>query len=170
MVVGLTMSLPEITYDELCLVTNAPHTLIIYAYAISFYFLHSHVLTYDHDASRAAAIVFQAMLFTVTIYKFILAVRDGWGDVALIVLLIRDGTWAFCLLFCASSFYRNSIWVIYRIFCFVFIQSVMRDTLCCMHYKMVLMRVSYMGECFFLGVVPLLIILLDGFWLYSHFV
>lgn len=31
-------------------------------------------------------------------------------------------------------------------------QSVMRDTLCCMHYKVVLMRVSYMGKCFFFGV------------------
>jgi len=78
MVVGLTMSLHKVTFNDLCLVTNAPRTLIIYA---------------------AAAILFQAMLFTVTIYKFILAVRDGWGDVALIVLLIRDGTWAFFLLF-----------------------------------------------------------------------
>lgn len=34
MVVGLVMSLPKITYNELCLVTNAPHTLVIYAYAI----------------------------------------------------------------------------------------------------------------------------------------
>ena len=35
MVVGLTMSLPKITYNDLCLVTNAPRTLIIYAYAFS---------------------------------------------------------------------------------------------------------------------------------------
>ena len=42
MVVGLVMSLPKITYDDLCLVTNAPHTLIIYAYAISFHSLRSH--------------------------------------------------------------------------------------------------------------------------------
>lgn len=123
------------------------------------------VLTDDHDTSRAAAIIFQSMLFTVTIYKFILAVRDGWGDVALIVLLIRDGTWAFCLLFCASSFYRNSIWVMLNLSCILFHQSVMRDTLCCMQYKVVIMRVSYMGDFFFLEfeLVPLLIILLDGF-------
>ena len=109
------------------------------------------ILTDDHDTSRGAAILFQALLFTVTIYKFILAVRDGWGDVALIVLLIRDGTWAFCLLFGASSFYRSSNRVMLNLSCIRFHvhQSVMRDTLCCMHYKMVLMRVSYMGKCFF---------------------
>jgi len=78
MVVGLVLSLPKITYDNICLVVLAPRTLIIYA---------------------AAAIIFQALLFTVTIYKFILAARDGWGDVPLLVLLTRDGTWAFCLLF-----------------------------------------------------------------------
>jgi len=78
MIVGLTLSLPKITYDDLCLVIHAPRTLIIYA---------------------GSAIIFQAMLFTITLYKFILALRSGWGDVPLIVLLTRDGTWAFFLLF-----------------------------------------------------------------------
>jgi hypothetical protein len=55
-------------------------------------------------ASRGLAILFQAILFGLTIYKFILAIRDGWGDVPLIVLLSRDGAWAFCLLFCMSFF------------------------------------------------------------------
>jgi len=78
MAVGLALTLPKITYDGLCLVINVPRTIIIYA---------------------AGAIVFQAVLFLVTMYKFILAIRSGWGDVPLIVLLTRDGTWAFCLLF-----------------------------------------------------------------------
>lgn len=78
MVVGLAMSLPKISYDDICLVLSAPRTLIIYA---------------------GVAILFQAILFVLTMYKFILAIRDGWGDVPLMVLLSRDGTWAFCLLF-----------------------------------------------------------------------
>lgn len=78
MAIGLGLSLPGITYDNLCLVINVPRSIIIYA---------------------AAAILFQAFLFMVTIYKFVLAVRSGWGDVPFIVLLTRDGTWAFCLLF-----------------------------------------------------------------------
>ena len=104
--------------------------------------------TDDHNASRAAAIIFQALLFAVTIYKFILAARDGWGDVPLLVLLTRDGTWAFCLLFCTSSFCHNSTWVMTNLSCnrFHIHQSVMQDTLCCMHCKMVLMRVSCLGE------------------------
>ena len=36
MVVGLSLSLPKITYDNLCLSITAPHTLIIYAYAFCF--------------------------------------------------------------------------------------------------------------------------------------
>jgi len=83
-VVGLALSLPKFTYNNLCVVINAPRTLIIYA---------------------VAAILFQAMLFAATIYKFILAVRDGWGDVPLLVLLTRDGTWAFCLLFFGYASY-----------------------------------------------------------------
>ena len=154
MVVGLALSLPNITYDNLCLVIDAPHTLIIYAYDFSFHIVHSihpSILIDDYDASRAAAIFFQALLFAVTIYKFILAVRDGWGDVPLLVLLTRDGTWAFCLLFCTSSFCRNSTAVMLNLsyIRFHIHQSVMRDTSCCMHYKMVLMRVSCMGEYFF---------------------
>lgn len=34
MIVGLSLSLPRITYDNLCLVIFAPRTLIIYAYVI----------------------------------------------------------------------------------------------------------------------------------------
>jgi len=77
MVAGLAMALPKISYDNICLVISAPRTLIIYA---------------------GVAILFQTILFLLTMYKFILAIRDGWGDVPLIVLLSRDGTWAFCLL------------------------------------------------------------------------
>lgn len=52
--------------------------------------------------SRGSTIIFQFFLFGLTLYKFIEAARLGWGDVPLIVLLVRDGTWAFFLLFCAS--------------------------------------------------------------------
>ncbi|KAF8813837.1 hypothetical protein BYT27DRAFT_7180605 [Phlegmacium glaucopus] len=80
MVVGLSLALPGITYDNLCLVINVPRTLIIYA---------------------TSAILFQAFLFVITLFKFVLAIRSGWGDVPLLILLTRDGTWAFFLLFFA---------------------------------------------------------------------
>ncbi|KAH9485097.1 hypothetical protein JR316_0002004 [Psilocybe cubensis] len=78
MAIGLALALPGVTYDNLCLVLSVPHSLIIYG---------------------GATIVFQFFLFSLTLYKFIEAARSGWGDVPLIVLLMRDGTWAFFLLF-----------------------------------------------------------------------
>jgi len=43
--------------------------------------------------------LFQTFLFAITFYKFIQAVRAGWSDVPLVALLMRDGTWAFFVLF-----------------------------------------------------------------------
>jgi hypothetical protein len=34
-----------------------------------------------------------------TLYKFFQAVKAGWGDIPIMHLLMRDGTWAFILLF-----------------------------------------------------------------------
>ncbi|TFK44353.1 hypothetical protein BDQ12DRAFT_672835 [Crucibulum laeve] len=77
-VVGLSLALPAITYDSICLVNSVPPTLTIYG---------------------AGSIIFQAAVFALTAWKFIEAARSGWGDVPLIMLLMRDGTWAFFLLF-----------------------------------------------------------------------
>ncbi|KJA27900.1 hypothetical protein HYPSUDRAFT_884936 [Hypholoma sublateritium FD-334 SS-4] len=76
--VGLGLALPGITYDNVCVVKGVPGTLIIYG---------------------AASVLFQFLLFGLTLHKFIQAARSGWGDVPLILLLVRDGTWAFFLLF-----------------------------------------------------------------------
>ncbi|KAF8904436.1 hypothetical protein CPB84DRAFT_673932 [Gymnopilus junonius] len=78
MVVGLALSLPGVTFDNLCLVVHVPGPLILYG---------------------ASSIVFQSFLFSLTVYKYMQAARSGWGDVPLIILLMRDGTWAFFLLF-----------------------------------------------------------------------
>ena len=58
---------------------------------------------------RGATVIFQIFLFTLTVYKFIQAVHSGWGDVPLLNLLMRDGTWAFFLLFCESRLTSNKI-------------------------------------------------------------
>ncbi|PPQ98796.1 hypothetical protein CVT24_003354 [Panaeolus cyanescens] len=78
MTIGLIISLPKITYDHICLTLSFPHSIILYG---------------------ASSIAFQTFLFIITLYKFIQAARSGWGDVPLIVLLVRDGTWAFFMLF-----------------------------------------------------------------------
>ncbi|KAF8070440.1 hypothetical protein FPV67DRAFT_1487414 [Lyophyllum atratum] len=77
MSVGIGLAIPGIRYDEICLVTDIPPSLAIYG---------------------GSAISFQVILFVLTTWKFFEAVRSGWGDVPLLVLQMRDGTWAFVLL------------------------------------------------------------------------
>jgi len=77
MSVGIGLAVPGIRYDEICLVTDVPPSLAVYG---------------------GAAISFQVIVFVLTVWKFFEAVRSGWGDVPIILLLMRDGTWAFVLL------------------------------------------------------------------------
>ncbi|EAU90799.1 hypothetical protein CC1G_09276 [Coprinopsis cinerea okayama7 len=76
--IGFGLSVPNLVYDEYCTVVDSPITFLVAA---------------------AAPIAFQAVLFGLTIWKFLKAVKAGWGDVPLVKLLMRDGTWAFFLLF-----------------------------------------------------------------------
>lgn len=75
--VGLGLAIPGINYDDICLVITVPWYLFIYG---------------------GAAVAFQVVLFSLTMWKFLEAIRSGWGDVPLLSLLMRDGTWAFFLL------------------------------------------------------------------------
>jgi hypothetical protein len=43
----------------------------------------------------ALAVTFQTCLFGLTVVKFIEALRTGWGEGPLLVILVRDGTWAY---------------------------------------------------------------------------
>ncbi|KAJ7690720.1 hypothetical protein B0H17DRAFT_586501 [Mycena rosella] len=78
MCVGLGFSLPTIQFDEICVVTHVSAALLIYG---------------------AATLLFQTFLFSLTAFKFVGALRAGWGDTPLVSLVMRDGTWAFLLLF-----------------------------------------------------------------------
>ncbi|KAK1231777.1 hypothetical protein PQX77_005099 [Marasmius sp. AFHP31] len=75
---GLALALPGIHYDEKCTVIFVPESLIVYA---------------------GGAVIFQTLLFGLTLYKFLAGVREGWRDIPIVKLLMRDGTWAFFLLF-----------------------------------------------------------------------
>ncbi|KAK7057518.1 hypothetical protein R3P38DRAFT_1177795 [Favolaschia claudopus] len=78
MCVGLGLSLGGIEFDDICLTTSVPETLIIYG---------------------GGTIIFQTFLFVLTVVKFVRAVREGWGNAPLVGLVMRDGSWAFFLLF-----------------------------------------------------------------------
>jgi len=78
MCVALGFALPRISFDANCVVINVPITLGI---------------------NIGAPILFQFLLFILTAYKFITCLRSGWGHIPVIRSFMRDGTWAFFLVF-----------------------------------------------------------------------
>ncbi|KAJ7287285.1 hypothetical protein C8J57DRAFT_1283426 [Mycena rebaudengoi] len=88
MCVGFGLSLPTIEFDDICLVTHISSTLLI----------------------GGSILLFQSFLFALTAVRFVSALREGWGGTSIVSLIMRDGTWAFILIFAimvgeASSLY-----------------------------------------------------------------
>ncbi|KAJ7115397.1 hypothetical protein C8R44DRAFT_984099 [Mycena epipterygia] len=78
MVISMGFSLSVLGFDDshLCVVTHFPMYSIVYS---------------------ASAIMFQTCLFLLTLFRFIGAVRTGWGSMPIISLVVRDGMWAYFL-------------------------------------------------------------------------
>lgn len=81
MSVSLGVSLPGVMASPMCIETKFPRMII--AYTIS-------------------SVVFEGVLFGLTIHKFLEAQKEGWGYISLLNVLIRDSIWAFALLFIAN--------------------------------------------------------------------
>ncbi|KAF4598135.1 hypothetical protein EYR38_006531 [Pleurotus pulmonarius] len=77
MIVGLALAIPGIRFGPNCSTTGIPQSLIIYG---------------------AGSVLFQIILFLLTVVRFAIAVRSGWGRIPLVELIMRDGTWAFFVL------------------------------------------------------------------------
>ncbi|KAF8269166.1 hypothetical protein EI94DRAFT_1682202 [Lactarius quietus] len=78
MIVTLVGIVPEIGFDPICTVVHSPPRLLFFAVAF---------------------VSFETVLFFLTLFKFIVALRNGWGRTPVLFLLVRDGTWAFFLIF-----------------------------------------------------------------------
>jgi hypothetical protein len=78
MIVTLVIVIPGVHFDATCTVIRSPPTLLIFA---------------------AAFVLFETVLFVLTLIKFLVALRGGWGRTPVVFLLVRDGTWAFILIF-----------------------------------------------------------------------
>ncbi|KAH9886949.1 hypothetical protein C8Q73DRAFT_794980 [Cubamyces lactineus] len=69
---------PRLKYDDECFVTSSP-SIFQYYWIVS--------------------LIFETILFTLTIYKFFDAVRQGWGRGPVMQQFVADGTWAYTLIF-----------------------------------------------------------------------
>lgn len=78
MIVTLVGIVPEVGFDLICTVVHSPPRLLLFAIAF---------------------VSFETVLFLLTLFKFITALRHGWGRTPVLYLLVRDGTWAFILIF-----------------------------------------------------------------------
>ncbi|KAI0640948.1 hypothetical protein C8Q79DRAFT_424502 [Trametes meyenii] len=76
----LAVVTPRLTYDDECYVTSSP-AIFQYYWIVS--------------------LVFETILFMLTMFKFIEAVRHGWGKGPVMQQFVTDGTWAYALIFLA---------------------------------------------------------------------
>ncbi|KAI0032022.1 hypothetical protein K488DRAFT_19590, partial [Vararia minispora EC-137] len=91
MIVALVRVVPGVEFDSACVVTRSPFGLVYFAAAFG---------------------AFETILFGLTLAKFVSALYHGWGDTPVLALLVRDGTWAFFLVFAAlvinAAFYLGA--------------------------------------------------------------
>ncbi|KAI0669051.1 hypothetical protein C8Q78DRAFT_226373 [Trametes maxima] len=74
----LVASNPKIAHEDECFVTSSP-TFFKYYWVVS--------------------LLFETILFALTMHKFIEAVHHGWGRSSVMQRFVTDGTWAYALIF-----------------------------------------------------------------------
>lgn len=97
----LSVVSPRLTFNTDCFVTSSPKIFISYWYA-SPDNLSPGSLTDLSILLRIVSLVFETILFLLTLYKFLEAVRSGWGKRPVMQQFIGDGTWAYTLIFSSS--------------------------------------------------------------------
>lgn len=84
MLISVISFLPKLEYTITCATLSTPRGMFIYG---------------------ATSIAFQTVLFFLTLYKFLSAVRSGWNTTPIMALLVRDGTWSFFVLMVTLTSY-----------------------------------------------------------------
>ena len=100
MIVTLIFVVPGVRFDATCTVVHSPPSLIIFAYG---HILLTSSVVLTLVLYSAAFVSFESVLFILTLAKFLVALRSGWGRTPVVFLLVRDGTWAFILIFGSPS-------------------------------------------------------------------
>lgn len=76
MITSLAVSLPRVMSAPGCITTFFPKEIVIYT---------------------IASVVYESFLFGLTVYKYLSAKKEGWAGSSLLMVLVRDGLWAFAL-------------------------------------------------------------------------
>jgi hypothetical protein len=95
MIITLVGVAPEIGFDSICTVVHSPPRLLLFAYVNA----RPSSPALSLPSHSVAFVSFETVLFILTLFKFIVALRNGWGRTPVLFLLVRDGTWAFILIF-----------------------------------------------------------------------
>ncbi|KAI0341189.1 hypothetical protein BDW22DRAFT_1430329 [Trametopsis cervina] len=98
---------PKLTVADDCFVRSSPKTFILY---------------------WIVSLIFETILFALTVFKFIGAVKAGWGKRPVMKEFVQDGTWAFALVFvtmCINSALYHNVHSPLAGICFTWLQSVL---------------------------------------------
>lgn len=95
MAASLAKAVALVGFDSACVVTHSPTELIYFAYGILSQLMGDCLMT----SISAAYIAFEALLFILTAWKLVSTLYYGWGTVPVLKVIVRDGTWAFAMIF-----------------------------------------------------------------------
>ncbi|EIW57032.1 uncharacterized protein TRAVEDRAFT_30265 [Trametes versicolor FP-101664 SS1] len=84
----LAVVTPRLTYDDECYVTSSPAIFQYYWCASS-----------PPVPFSIVSLLFETILFALTMFRFCEAVRQGWGRGPVLQQFVSDGTWAYALVF-----------------------------------------------------------------------
>ncbi|KZV69424.1 hypothetical protein PENSPDRAFT_580985 [Peniophora sp. CONT] len=76
--ITLIKVVPSVQFDSVCVVTHSPFSLLGFGIAV---------------------IAFETVLLVLMLVKFVEALSSGWGDAPILTVVVRDGIWAFALVF-----------------------------------------------------------------------
>lgn len=97
----LVISIPQITFSPQCLITSTPRLFSAYWYVASQ--LRSPASPYPTDmlGHRTISLAFETTLFALTLLRFVnnAVVTQFLQRRSILFLLVRDGTWAYAIIF-----------------------------------------------------------------------
>ena len=104
MTVIFASNFASIEYSTHCTVVYVPVAIVgflcVLFYASCEFWKKSFVIFYS-----GPPIIFESVLFVLTMVKFYIALRDGWGQEPMISRFLKDGIWAFALPFGMCAHY-----------------------------------------------------------------